>query len=1041
MLELVFSNRAEALLEALAERVAARQAGDGFWKPIPLVVPNPLVKRFVQDGLAGRNGAAANLQFAFLEAMLDRALPEGRALWTPEAILGRLLVQFDSGDLEPEVASYLAGEDRGRKALQLAQRLGARFLDYALHRPEWVRAWRQGREAGGAEWQGSLFRRVDAELGKAGFLCPADLPGEAPRLRWPEGALFVSLNTLAPAYLELARRLGERMDLAFFVLNPCEEFWSDHPTRKAFLDLGQAPEGHPALGLWGRPGREFVARLYDLAEGQDETRFEAPGRATLLHALQDDILAMRAPQSFEDPADRSLRILAAPGPRREAEVVATEIWKLLEAQGWTFQDFAVVIPAGAADAYLEHLRAAFEATGRLPLAFESATAGPATLLAEACGLLLELLGSDASRAKVLRFLAHPACSARHPDLDSDALLAVCERAGILRGLDDADFAGTYLAGLDRLHWEQGLTRAALGAFLPEGVLPPGRDLPALALPDRDAVLALAGLITDLRAWRGRGSRTPMAWVAAFLERVDAHLGDDSEAWVRARQLARERLGGLARLAPEGLVEPRLAFPEIRELMMEQLARLDDRPESGSGIRVSTGLPMRAVPFRAVFVMGLGEGLFPAADRPDPLDLRQRPGNLRGSDLSRSEQDRYLFLEWILSTRDALRLSHPSADPITGDAVPRSAVLEELLDILGAMTGDAEALIESHPLRRFDPIYFSGGALRSLAPEAAREARALAGLAPRAVVASSSFLPPESVRVTIAQLRSWLEEPVEGAAQVLLGLRGEAEDAAALEEEPLGLTRLEATLLESAAMDALFAGMARGEAVAQVWRAAELDGRAPIGPPGDLERQEIETRLAAWQPLLAEAGPFVAHEFGRTRPALEFELPIGDRLIHIQIEGRAEATSPTCLALLARETSLSAPSILKARLRLRLSQVLLAAAGDAAPSTLTILETKGKPRPLPLAPPSADEARDQLKTWITAMLAGLPAERLPFAFALEKDRSDPQAWLERQDRKRFQGGWSRLPSALLRALPAPTGDAAESELRLRLGPLFSDLEDA
>ncbi|HTL98251.1 MAG TPA: exodeoxyribonuclease V subunit gamma, partial [Holophagaceae bacterium] len=254
MLELVFSNRAEALLEALAERVAARQAGSGFWTPVPVVVPNPLVKRFVREGLAARNGVAANLDFRFLESLVEDALPEGRKLWTLEAVAGRLLVRFGSGGLEPEVAAYLAGEGRGLKALQLAQRLAARFLDYALHRPDWVRQWRLGREAGGAGWQGRLFKAVDAELGGAGFVCPADLAAEAPRLRWPEGALLVSLNTLAPAYLELARRLGERRALAFFVLNPCEEFWADHPARKAFLEGGEPPEGHPALGLWGRPG-------------------------------------------------------------------------------------------------------------------------------------------------------------------------------------------------------------------------------------------------------------------------------------------------------------------------------------------------------------------------------------------------------------------------------------------------------------------------------------------------------------------------------------------------------------------------------------------------------------------------------------------------------------------------------------------------------------------------------------------------------------------------------------------------------------------
>ncbi|HET8901516.1 MAG TPA: exodeoxyribonuclease V subunit gamma, partial [Holophagaceae bacterium] len=267
MLELVFSNRAEVLIEALAERVAARQAGDGFWKPVPIVVPNPLVKRFVREGLAARNGAAANLGFGFLEGFLERALPAGRKLWTPEALAGRLLVAFDAEGLDPEVAAYLRGESRGRKALQLAQRLGARFFEYALHRPDWVKQWRLGREAGDAGWQGRLFKVVDGALSSAGFVCPADLPDEAPRLDWPQGALFVSLNSLAPAYLELARRLSERMDLSFFVLNPCEEYWADHPSRKAFLEGGEAAEGHPALGLWGRPGRDFVARLYDLAGG------------------------------------------------------------------------------------------------------------------------------------------------------------------------------------------------------------------------------------------------------------------------------------------------------------------------------------------------------------------------------------------------------------------------------------------------------------------------------------------------------------------------------------------------------------------------------------------------------------------------------------------------------------------------------------------------------------------------------------------------------------------------------------------------------
>ncbi|HXC16391.1 MAG TPA: exodeoxyribonuclease V subunit gamma, partial [Holophagaceae bacterium] len=813
MLELVFSNRAEALIEVLAERVAARQAGDGFWRPVPIVVPNPLVKRFVREGLASRNGGAANLEFHFLESFVGAALGKDRKLWTPEALTGRLLARFqETGGLDAEVAAYLAGESRDRKALQLAQRLGHLFLDYALHRPDWVAQWRNGKEAGDARWQGRLFAEADRELAQAGFVCPADLAKEAPRIAWPAGAFIMSLNSLAPAYLGMLERLRERVDLTFLVLNPCEDYWGDHGARRDFLAGGDPPEGHPALGLWGRPGRDFVARLYDLAEGQDETRFQSPGRGSLLSALQDDILALHTPRSFKARDDRSLRILAAPGARREAEVVAGEIWRLLaDAPGGAplrFSDIAVVIPAGEAEAYLDHLRSAFEATGHLPLAFEAATTGTASLLSEACGLLLDLLGSDASRAAVLRFLRHPASAARHPDLDPRAALALCERTGILRGLDASDFEGTYLADRDRIHWAQGLARTALAAFLPDGVSAPGRDLPALAAPDRDGALVLAELIRDLRFWREQGNRRldPLAWVEVFMALMEAHLGNGDETWVRARAQGRSRLEELARLAPAGLPAPRLSFEQARDLMREKLALLDDRPEGGSGIRVSTGMPMRAVPFRAVFVMGLSEGVFPAVERGDPLDLRQRRADRRPGDLGRAEQDRYLFLELLLSARDALRLSYASADPLTGDAHPRSAVLEELMDILQTMTGDADTLVEQHPLRRFDPVYFKMDGLRSLAPEAAREAEALMTRQSAALpgLPPSSF-PPDVLRLPLARLRDWLEEPVQGSARIRLGLRSEEEDAAAESSEPVALDALGSSGIERAAVEAMLAG--------------------------------------------------------------------------------------------------------------------------------------------------------------------------------------------------------------------------------------------
>src|SRR5439155_2939343 len=98
-----------------------------------------------------------------------------------------------------------------------------------------------------------------------------------------------------------------------------------------------------------------------------------------------------------------------------------------------------------------------------------------------------------------------------------------------------------------------------------------------------------------------------------------------------------------------------------------------------GVTVASFVPMRAIPFRAVFVLGLGHGQFPSGPRRGQLDLREvrrAPG-----DVSPREQDLYLFLETLLCARERLVLSYVARDELTGETLPPSSVLLELREIL------------------------------------------------------------------------------------------------------------------------------------------------------------------------------------------------------------------------------------------------------------------------------------------------------------------------------------------------------------------------
>ena len=107
---------------------------------------------------------------------------------------------------------------------------------------------------------------------------------------------------------------------------------------------------------------------------------------------------------------------------------------------------------------------------------------------------------------------------------------------------------------------------------------------------------------------------------------------------------------------------------------------------------------------AALGLGLGEGAFPARDTRDTLDLRLERRQV--GDVRASERDKYMFLEVLLSARDALSVSWVARDPHTGDAIPPSPVVGLLMDTLRRSYLSAEeaaGLVERHALFRHEPL--------------------------------------------------------------------------------------------------------------------------------------------------------------------------------------------------------------------------------------------------------------------------------------------------------------------------------------------------
>src|SRR5262249_23121730 len=126
-----------------------------------------------------------------------------------------------------------------------------------------------------------------------------------------------------------------------------------------------------------------------------------------------------------------------------------------------------------------------------------------------------------------------------------------------------------------------------------------------------------------------------------------------------------------------------------------------------GVTVSALQPLLPLPFRLVYVVGLGEDLFPGSNLLSALDLRSRqrlPGDIRPA-----EANRFLLLEALLAAQEKISLLYNSRD-LQRDQVlhPASTVNQLRRFATEHILGGQEFAITHAPLRGNDPQLLGAG---------------------------------------------------------------------------------------------------------------------------------------------------------------------------------------------------------------------------------------------------------------------------------------------------------------------------------------------
>lgn len=184
---------------------------------------------------------------------------------------------------------------------------------------------------------------------------------------------------------------------------------------------------------------------------------------------------------------------------------------------------------------------------------------------------------------------------------------------------------------------------------------------------------------------------------------------------------RDTLSQLKEQLADAAFDDALSPSIISQYLQNKLSgtRVSQRFLAGQ-VNFCTLMPMRSIPFRTVCLLGMNDGVYPRSMPPEGFDLMT--GRTKPGDRSRRDDDRYLFLEAMLSAQQTLYISYVGRSIQDNTERVPSVLVSELMEYCHqnyCLSGDEalpvdesgdnllNALVNTHAMVPFSPSAFQG----------------------------------------------------------------------------------------------------------------------------------------------------------------------------------------------------------------------------------------------------------------------------------------------------------------------------------------------
>jgi exodeoxyribonuclease V gamma subunit len=828
------------------------------------------MERWLSMELARRRGICANVRFPypihFVHSIFSLVLPHvpEPSPYEPTAMtwdIMRLLPPLLEYDGFHSLKAYLDGAASELKLFQLSSRLADLYDQYLLFRPDMILRWDRGIEN---HWQAILWREL---VGKNGQVHRAALydaflhsvrDGSISFRHIPERISVFGISALPPFHIQILSALSSVIDVNFFLMNPCREFWGYITSDREMTRLTSTGKpaqvmpddlyletGNRLLASMGALGRDFFQLLVDVA-AEETADFKDPGESTLLAAIQCDILNLKNRNARDGTlisgSDDSIGIHSCHSPLREIEALQDLLLDFIEKDpSIRPDDILVMIPD--IEIYAPFVQAVFSIPADDPrwLPFTIADRG---LLSESDLIdtfirLIDLAGSRFEASRVMDILESHTVRSRFSISEEELALIHhwIRETGIRWSIDGNSREKLGLPAFPWNTWRAGLDRMLLGYALPSapdgglfmGILPfdniEGGSTETLEnfLQFMETLFCLNSVLEERKSLKD--------WADTILGILDSFFSDD-EHYLRDIQAVRRVVHELLEIQATSCFDEKVGLDVIKAWLRQKLK--DKSFGSGfltGGVTFCAMLPMRSIPFKIICLAGMNDNAYPRQSHRLGFDLMAESSRI--GDRSRRTDDRYLFLEALLSARMKLHISYVGQSMKDNSVCPPSVLVSELLDYIEEGFGDdvRERTVVSHRLQAFNPEYFSvKGPLFSYSSENFRAARSalLPHGEPSAFIPTVLSEPEEEWKtVDLESLLSFFSNPARFLLHRRLGIYLKEEAAFTEDAEPFALADLERFFIRQD----LVTKFLEEDTASDIFTHLQASGKLPHGTPG------------------------------------------------------------------------------------------------------------------------------------------------------------------------------------------------------------------